>query len=306
VITTLLDGHETERAEVILARYRAIRHRLPPATFPEQPRHAPDLGALADRFDAVLFDAFGVLNVGTSPIPGAPERIRALRGMGKRLLVLSNTGSATLEQLALKYRKWGFDFRPEDIISARSVLEQHLRDHADDRLWSAIGPAESRLDLLPARILPHGPEALTRADGFLFLSSAGWDRTKQDALVAALKQRPRPVLVGNPDLGAPYEDAMSREPGLYAHDIQDRSNVVPQFFGKPFANAFDAALAKLPGIPKSRIAMLGDTLHTDILGAAAAGIVPVLVTGHGVLKGSDIDQAMAEADIRPAWIIPSL
>lgn len=304
--TALRDGHETERAEVILARYRAIRHRLPPASFPAQPRHAPDLGALADRFDAVLFDAFGVLNVGTSPIPGAADRIGSLRRMGKRLLVLSNTGSATLEDLALKYQKWGFDFQPEDIVSARSVLEGHLQDHPQTMLWSAIGPAESRLELLPARTLPHGPEALARADGFLFLSSAGWDGAKQEALVAALKQRPRPVLVGNPDLGAPYEDAMSREPGLYAHDIQDRTGVVPQFFGKPFANAFDAALGKLPGIAKSRIAMLGDTLHTDILGAAAAGIVPVLVTGHGVLKGCNIDQAMAEADIRPAWIIPSI
>ena len=304
--TALRDGHETERAEVILARYRAIRHRLPRATFPAQPLYAPDLGALADRFDAFLFDAFGVLNVGTSPIPGAPERVQALRRMGKRMLVLSNTGSATLDDLALKYRKWGFDFPPEDIISARSVLERYLDDQPGDMLWSAIGPAESRLDLLPAHIMPHGPDALARADGFLFLSSAGWNGQQQEALVAALKQRPRPVLVGNPDLGAPYEDAMSREPGLYAHDIQDRTGVVPQFFGKPFANAFDMALAKLSGMAKDRIAMLGDTLHTDILGATAAGIVPVLVSGHGVLKGSDIDQAMAEADIRPAWIIPSI
>lgn len=303
---TLLDGHEPERKGIILARYRAIRSRLPATTMPERTRTARNLGEIADRFDAFLFDAFGVLNVGTSPIPGAPERIVALRETGKRLLVLSNTGSATLEQLAEKYRKWGFDFTKEEIISARSVLEAALADWPQQMLWSAIGPASSQLDCMPARVAVHDEAMLDRADGFLFLSSAGWTARRQEALIEALAARPRPVLVGNPDLGAPYENGMSREPGWYAHAIWDRLGLVPEFFGKPYANAFDAALSRLQGIDKGRIAMLGDTLHTDILGAAAAGIVPVLVTGHGVLQGMDAAQEMELAAIRPAWVIPEI
>jgi len=84
VTVALLDGHEVERAAVILARYRAIRPRLPAASFPVAPHHAPDLGALADRFDAFLFDAFGVLNVGTSACQQQRAKSGPSRGFNAR------------------------------------------------------------------------------------------------------------------------------------------------------------------------------------------------------------------------------
>jgi ribonucleotide monophosphatase NagD (HAD superfamily) len=52
--------------------------------------------------------------------------------------------------------------------------------------------------------------------------------------------------------------------------------------------------------------MLGDTLHTDILGAAAAGMSTALVTGHGVLAGMDVDACIAESGIRPDYILPEI
>ena len=58
-------------------------------------------------------------------------------------------------------------------------------------------------------------------------------------LINALRAHPRPVLIGNPDLVGPRENSFSRQPGYFAHDIWDRTGIVPQFFGKPYANAFD-------------------------------------------------------------------
>ena len=56
-------------------QYEAVRSLLPTAKMPEQSMHAEDLpGALADRFDVFLLDAFGVLNVGEMAIDGAAQR----------------------------------------------------------------------------------------------------------------------------------------------------------------------------------------------------------------------------------------
>ena len=33
--------------------------------------------------------------------------------------------------------------------------------------------------------------------------------------------------------------------------------------------------------------MVGDSLHTDILGGAAAGMTTVLITDHGLFRGQD-------------------
>ena len=62
---------------------------------------------------------------------------------------------------------------------------------------------------------------------------------------------------------------MTIEPGFWAHDLQDRTGIRPMLFGKPYSDAFDIALSGLKG---SRFAMIGDTLHTDILGGQAAGL----------------------------------
>ena len=135
--------------------------------------------------------------------------------------------------------------------------------------------------------LRDDPDAYEAAEGILMIGSATWSEARQDRLEAALGQRPRPVLVGNPDIVAPRATGFSVEPGYYAHRLADRTGVEPEFFGKPFANVFDLAFSRVDGIDRSRIVMVGDSLHTDVLGAQVAGIASALVTGHGFLAGRD-------------------
>ena len=54
----------------------------------------------------------------------------------------------------------------------------------------------------------------------------------------------------------------------------------------------------------SRIIMVGDTLHTDILGGAAAGLATALVTDHGALKDLDVEAAIARSQIVPGYVLP--
>jgi ribonucleotide monophosphatase NagD (HAD superfamily) len=122
-------------------------------------------------------------------------------------------------------------------------------------------------------------------------------------MLAALSDRPRPVLVGNPDLVAPREGGLSLEPGCYAHDIADRTDVAPEFYGKPFGNAFALVSRRIgPEVPPHRIAMVGDTPWTDVLGGAAMGWRTVLVWRHGLLSGFHLDEIAAFSDIRPDFI----
>ena len=88
-----------------------------------------------------------------------------------------------------------------------------------------------------------------------------------------------------------------------AHDIIAQTGVKAAFYGKPYGNAFETALDRLPGIPRHRIAMVGDTLHTDVLGGAAAGIGTILVTDHGLFRGHDVAPFIGKSAIRPDWIV---
>ena len=105
----------------------------------------------------------------------------------------------------------------------------------------------------------------------------------------------------------PRENSFSRQPGYFAHDIWDRTGIVPQFFGKPYANAFDLVRERLgdQGLEK-RVVMAGDTLHTDILGATVAGFSTALVTGQGVMHGLDVKSCIEASGIHPDFILPTI
>ena len=52
--------------------------------------------------------------------------------------------------------------------------------------------------------------------------------------------------------------------------------------------------------------MVGDTLHTDVLGGAAYGIKTALVTDHGLFSGYDYKKFIEQTQIVPDFIIPTI
>lgn len=288
------------------ARYEAIRSRLPAARAAGTTRHVRGLLEVADDFDGFLFDSFGVLNVGDTAIPGAAACLDALRAMGKRIRVLTNAASYTGDAAMLKYRRMGLDVRRDEIVSSRDVTFAHLDAVAPGLTWGAIATADDDFadagGLRMFDLLAPG-RSWDEAQGLLFLSSARWTPDLQDRLVAALIRRPRPVVIGNPDLVAPREGGLSVEPGFWAHDLQDRTGIAQHLFGKPYPEAFRIALS---GMAPGRYAMIGDTLHTDILGGQAAGLATILVTDHGLFTGHNTAPYIAQSGIVPDIAMPAI
>ena len=278
------------------ARYRAVAHRLPSVRqYPRDSYRILDLHYILKRYDGFILDAFGVLNVGEGVLAQALERVGQMRALGKKVVVLTNGASSTRAQALAKYHSWGFDFTDGEVIASRDLAAAALAGRGGT--WAAIAPDGADFGDLPGDVRALDEHLLARADGFLFLGSQGWDDNRQAALVAALKARPRPVICANPDMVAPREEGFTWEPGHYAHALP----VPVEFHGKPYAESFAAALTALD-LPAARVAMVGDTLHTDILGGRAAGCATVLVTGHGFFKGANPDAFIEATGIVPDYI----
>ncbi|MCB1482410.1 MAG: HAD-IIA family hydrolase [Rhodobiaceae bacterium] len=298
--------------EEAFARYQAIRRRLPAAVFPKAYGTASGLLEIAERFDVFVFDAFGVLNIGETPIPGAGECVAALRALGKHVFVLTNAASFDLPASIAKFAKLGFDFSADEIVTSRQAAEAAV-DAMPVSDWAAasVDDVPAVVNGVAFPVLADDAEIYRGAGGFLLLSSGSWNAQRQAMLEAVLRERPRPLVVANPDLVAPREEGLSVEPGWYGHQAADASGIGVEFHGKPFPSVYDiirARLRKTSRLPvdERRIAMIGDTLHTDILGGAAAGWSTVLVSDHGFLAGRDISVFIAETGIVPDWAVPSI
>ena len=297
-------------------QYELIRQWLPeglPTEAQPHPDTLENLSSLADRFQVYVFDAFGVLNAGPRAFPAAIQRFRELQRMGKHVQILSNAATASHAKLVEKYRRMGFDITPEQLISSRWLLERSLSDQKREGLWGVIAPESSEPDTLPLNWQPVRPpvtEPLKRKldgyDGLIMLSSEDWGEEMQAALEATLTKRPRPLEIANPDLVAPRGDCLTLEPGFFAHRARQASGVQPQFYGKPYAPAFQAVLERFSNVPPEQILMVGDTLHTDILGGQNAGMKTLLVTAEGSLQGMDIPGCIAQSGIAPDFIAPAI
>lgn len=293
-------------APAAFARYEAIRPRLPAARHPARSLHLASLEEVADHVDGFLLDAFGVLNVGETAIPGVVARMAGLRARGKRLVVLTNAASYTRDQLLAKYHRLGFDFTAEEIVASRDVAVARLDTIAAGATWAAIAAEGDSFADIPGRLIDAlaDPAAFDHSDAILFLSTARWTAALHRRLTRALAHRPRPVVIANPDLVAPREGGLTLEPGLFGHALLDAlPGLQVHWFGKPFPEAFTEAIART-GLQPDRLAMVGDTLHTDVLGGAAAGCRSVLVTDHGLFSGRDTAPFIAASGLVPDFIVP--
>ena len=270
---------------------------------------AANLLALAERYDAFILDGYGVINLGPEPIPGIGDTVRALRAAGREVMVLTNGAGRPSRHTARRYAGWGIDIPERLVVSSRDALEASLAARPHSGLWGVMALPDSELETLPVEtaMLEDDEELYRRVAGFIFIRSGGWSIRRHNLLVIALRERPRPVLVANPDISAPYPGGRySAEPGYWALRVEAETGVRCEPYGKPFGPAFELALSRLGGVGvrRERVAMVGDGLYTDIVGGFAAGLRTVLVTDHGLLKGFDWEARAARAGIFPDHVVP--
>ena len=291
-----------------LQQYEAIRSVLPVAHMPKKSVHAENLEEIADLFDAFLLDAFGVLNVGDTAIAGAAQRAQMLKDMGKEVLVLTNGACFPAEQALKKFLSFGVPLELTDIVSSRAALAAAIPPLPDNGFWGVMSTQNSHVETLgiPWQRLENDMSIYDAASGFILLSTLEWTEAQQMLLQESLAKVARPILVGNPDIVAPRGRYLSLEPGYYGHKLGSELKIEAKFFGKPFTNIYDLAFSRLPNIDPSRVVMVGDTLHTDVLGGAAYGIKTALVTDHGLFSGYDYKKFIEQTQIVPDYIIPTI
>ncbi|MEP1091592.1 MAG: HAD family hydrolase [Rhizobiaceae bacterium] len=288
--------------------YESVRKRLPTASFPKTSLRASGLLDIADDIDVFVFDAYGVLNVGSTAIHGAAETVSALRDMGKQVFVLTNAATYPFEHSIQKFESLSFDFQSNEIFSSRMGACKGMAQQDISR-WGVMGNSDSNPYEfgVETRLLADDPKDYDWAEGFLLLSTWEWNGSRQSLLDEAYQRRQRPLVVANPDVIAPLEDGFSTEPGFVAHRIAERFGVSVEFHGKPFPSVFELVMERLsPEQDRSRIAMVGDTLHTDVLGGASQMWSTVLVTDHGLFRGADVTRPIKQSGIVPTYIVPQI
>ena len=288
----------------VFERYEDIRPRLPQTGYPQTTSDIASILEISDEMDAFIFDAFGVLNLGDQLIAGADFALKELRSAGKEVRVLTNAASYDKAGAVKKFSNLGVRFDTQEIITSRDAAIKNLTPG----LWGIISAADDKLDDLSFNYirLKNDTKAYDKVDGFLFLSTSDWNSQKQLFLKNSILKNDRPVIIANADLVAPRESGFTLEPGFYGHELIDLGASNVKFFGKPYPEVYSLVTKSLSGALGEKIAMCGDSLHTDILGATAQGWKTVLVTKDGLFSGFETQSYSEESGIFANWRLDRL
>lgn len=269
-----------------------------------------DFKTVAANYKVIFFDAFGVLKNSEGLLPGIEKTFEWLRENDKNFYVLTNDASRSPIELAESYYKQGlYAIVPDRIISSGMLAREYLDLKVPSGTVAYLGTEKSAhyLETTGLKTLPISQVDLNDVvdiNALVLLDDEGFDwNTDLTKTVNLLRKRNIPVIVANTDATYPVsKNRISIAIGAVAKMIE--TIVGKQFirFGKPDAQLFMFAYEQLENakhISKRDILMVGDTLHTDILGGNKFGLDTVLV-----LTGNTQPQD-AEVLVRSTGIIPT-
>ena len=270
--------------------------------------------ALAHRFRAVWFDSYGVLRDHVAAIPGGPETVAELHAAGVEVRVLTNDASRSQQGQAARLAEFGYrGIRPEHIVTSGLTARLFLREKITRGRVGYLGSAEAARYVLDAGCEPVPIGAVDDPldlAAVVFLDDEGYDwNTDINRAINVIRSRPIPVVVANSDRLYPVHDGrVALATGGIAQVIESVVGRRFLHFGKPEATMFQLAfddLSRETLVQRREVLMVGDTLHTDVLGGNKFGVQTCLVL-TGNTRAEDYAAEVGRTGVVPDFVCGSI
>jgi glycerol-1-phosphatase len=264
------------------------------------PRSRPQASEpLARAYDVALLDLDGVVYLGGTAIPGAPEALREAQAGGMRLAYVTNNAFRTPAAVAGLLQGMGAPAGPGDVVTSAQAAARLLAEQLPAGApVLVIGSTALRLavrerGLRPVSTAAGRPAAVVQgyAPGITYSALAeGTLAVAAGALFVA----------SNADPTIPSTRGRQPGNGSLLRVIANATGVEPVIAGKPEIPLQRESVLRTGA---KRPLVVGDRLDTDILGAYRVGTDSLLVL-TGVT--SPAEAVLAPPDQRPTYLSDDL
>ena len=240
-----------------------------------------------------LIDLDGVLYIEDQTIPGAVETVNWLRQQGYPFRFLTNTTMCSRDSLVAKLSRFGIQAEPGEMFSTAVVAAKWLADKGISRVQLLL-TEDARKDFAGFHLTANQPEVVVVGDlgsAFTFdILNSAFLAVKSGAQLVALQK------------GRYWQtkEGLAIDVGAFVAALEYATETEAALIGKPNRAYFEMALVDM-GFAPSQVAMIGDDIHTDIIGAQAVGMPTILVRTD---KYSF--DAQKPLPVQPDWTIDSI
>ena len=274
------------------------------------------LEMIADNYDVILCDVWGVIHNGQHAFSQACEALVRFREMGGAVVLITNA-PVPKSQVVQYFDPLGIP--PEafdDCVSSGDATRQILSERRHEIFWKlgADGGWEHDQFLYEGLDLQFaGPDS---SDTILCIGLEDQINDEPEAYRDRLAQaadRGMTMICANPDKQVRIGDALHWCAGALAEVFEEESGKVI-YPGKPYNGIYDLALARLGALGvqtrDNRILCIGDSPATDMRGAVNRGYDGLYVgTGlsqHGLDFASEVNALLYTYQTSARWAMPAL
>jgi HAD superfamily hydrolase (TIGR01459 family) len=277
------------------------------------------LEPLARDYDVLFCDVWGVVHNGMNAFPSACDALKRFRERGGTAILITNAPRAG-EAVARILDRLGVPRAAYDAITSSGDVTRGI---VAARLAQAVFHLGPQRDLSIFAGLDVKFAGLENAD-YVVCSGLFDDTTETPEsyrdMLAAMRARSLFMVCANPDIVVERGDTLVYCAGALADAYAAQGGQV-LYCGKPHAPIYGAALAAAAGLrggaapSRRRVLAIGDSVRTDLKGAAAYGIDYMFVTSgiHAEEYGSRdapdmaaLNAVFAAAGVEPKAVMRGL
>ncbi|KAA1300922.1 MAG: hypothetical protein EGP07_03545 [SAR202 cluster bacterium] len=278
-----------------------------------------DIEAIFDHYDAVFFDAYGVLVDGIDALPNAEQLVNIMNASAMNYFIVTNDASKSIESLSNKFQSQGMRIPVERIVNSGSLISGYYRDEdLVGRPTLVLGTKDSRTYVSGSCAKILSLDSNSEPDVILFTHSGpyDWESTLKHLLNLVSKRfkQKTPVRMVLPNTDFIYQDGKADFGMGAAAFVETLEEALMRLhgkhevlraakLGKPHPPIFTEAIRRAGS---NNAIMIGDQLETDILGANNVGLDSAVVT-TGINKRSNPKEFKdMPDDLTPRYILTSL
>lgn len=242
-----------------------------------------------------LIDMDGVIYRGSEPIPGAASFIRYLQMEAVPYLFLTNNSAYTPLDVVVKLKKFGIETSPEHVYTSALATAEFVRHQKPNGTAFVIGEG----GLLNALNDVHFAISRDSVDYVI----VGEGRVLNYELVEhahRLIDRGAQLISTNADTWCPTDSGPRPGCGAIVALLEAATRRKAYHVGKPNPFMMRAARKRL-GLRTDEVVMIGDTMETDIRGAAELGFRSILV-----LTGASSRANLKDYPFAPDLVVDSV
>lgn len=271
------------------------------------------LSDIADRYDVLLCDVWGVIHNGRESFPDACAALARWRAERGPVVLITNAPRPSialhsqLEMLKVPRECW------TAFVSSGDATRALLSQRAPGPAWT-IGPPRD------APLYEGLGLAFADVEDAAFISVTGpYDDTTETpedyrARFEIAAERGLEMICANPDRVVQRGDTLIYCGGALA-DLYEEMGGKVLMAGKPYSPIYDLALHEAGDVDRKRVLCIGDGVITDVKGAAdhnldclfmARGIHGDSAMKNGKLDASAVEALLAEEDLGARYAMSDL